>query len=84
MAEVSQGGLAAGALEALKAALEAGRALTGTRDLAGGHAPGAARNALDCALIDLEPKRAGQRAWTILGRSEPKAQVYPPDAARRG
>jgi L-Ala-D/L-Glu epimerase len=34
--------------------------------------PGAGRNALDCALIDLEAKRAGQRAWTLLGRSEPK------------
>ena len=34
---------------------------------------GAARNALDCALIDLESKREGQRAWTLLGRSEPKA-----------
>jgi L-alanine-DL-glutamate epimerase-like enolase superfamily enzyme len=34
---------------------------------------GAARNALDCALIDLESKRAGQRAWTILKRNEPKA-----------
>jgi L-Ala-D/L-Glu epimerase len=34
---------------------------------------GAARNAIDCALIDLEAKRAGTRAWTLLGRSEPKA-----------
>jgi L-Ala-D/L-Glu epimerase len=34
--------------------------------------PGAARNALDCALIDLEAKRCGRRAWTLLGRSEPK------------
>jgi L-Ala-D/L-Glu epimerase / N-acetyl-D-glutamate racemase len=34
--------------------------------------PGAARNALDCALIDLEAKRGGQRAWSLLGRSEPK------------
>ena len=30
--------------------------------------PGAARNALDCALWDLEAKRAGVRAWTLLGR----------------
>ena len=30
--------------------------------------PGAARNALDCALIDLEAKAAGQRAWNLLGR----------------
>jgi L-alanine-DL-glutamate epimerase-like enolase superfamily enzyme len=30
--------------------------------------PGAARNALDCALLDLEAKIKGQRAWTLLGR----------------
>jgi L-alanine-DL-glutamate epimerase-like enolase superfamily enzyme len=33
----------------------------------------AARNALDCALVDLEAKREAKRAWTLLGRSEPKA-----------
>ena len=33
---------------------------------------GAARNALDCALIDLEAKRAGVRAWDLLGRAAPK------------
>jgi L-Ala-D/L-Glu epimerase len=33
---------------------------------------GAARNALDCALIDLEAKRSGQRAWVLLGRGEPQ------------
>jgi L-alanine-DL-glutamate epimerase-like enolase superfamily enzyme len=31
--------------------------------------PGAARNALDCALWDLEAKKAGQRAWTLAGRA---------------
>src|SRR3954465_11429319 len=30
--------------------------------------PGAARNALDCALIDLEAKTAGLRAWRLLNR----------------
>ncbi len=35
--------------------------------------PGAARNALDCALVDLESKRSAQRAWTLLGRLEPTA-----------
>jgi L-Ala-D/L-Glu epimerase len=30
--------------------------------------PGAARNAIDCALWDLEAKRAGVRAWSLLGR----------------
>lgn len=33
---------------------------------------GAARNALDCALMDLEAKIAGQRIWTLLGRPEPR------------
>jgi len=31
----------------------------------------AARNALDCAFIDLEAKRAGRRAWDLLGRTTP-------------
>jgi L-alanine-DL-glutamate epimerase-like enolase superfamily enzyme len=31
--------------------------------------PGSARNALDCALWDLEAKRAGVRAWTLAGRT---------------
>ncbi|MDI1263481.1 MAG: dipeptide epimerase [bacterium] len=33
---------------------------------------GAARNALDCALMDLEARIAGQRIWTLLGRPEPR------------
>jgi L-alanine-DL-glutamate epimerase-like enolase superfamily enzyme len=31
--------------------------------------PGAARNALDCALWDLAAKRAGVRAWALAGRA---------------
>ncbi|MEA2895431.1 MAG: L-Ala-D/L-Glu epimerase [Bradyrhizobium sp.] len=34
---------------------------------------GAARNALDCALIDLEAKISGRRAWELLGRPAPRA-----------
>jgi L-alanine-DL-glutamate epimerase-like enolase superfamily enzyme len=34
--------------------------------------PGAARNALDCAFVDLEAKQAGRRAWEMLGRQAPK------------
>jgi L-alanine-DL-glutamate epimerase-like enolase superfamily enzyme len=34
---------------------------------------GAARNALDCALIDLEAKLTGRRAWQVLGLEEPRA-----------
>jgi L-alanine-DL-glutamate epimerase-like enolase superfamily enzyme len=33
--------------------------------------PGAARNALDCALWDLQAKRAGSRIWDLLGRRAP-------------
>ena len=32
---------------------------------------GAARNALDCALLDLEAKASGRRAWDLLGRPAP-------------
>jgi L-alanine-DL-glutamate epimerase-like enolase superfamily enzyme len=35
--------------------------------------PGAARNALDCALIDLEARVSGRRAWELLGRQAPRA-----------
>jgi len=37
--------------------------------------PGAARNALDCALLDLEAKTRGQRVWDLLGRPAPGACV---------
>ena len=33
--------------------------------------PGAARNAVDCALWDLEAKRAGRRVWDIAGLPAP-------------
>ena len=33
--------------------------------------PGAARNALDCALLDLEAKTAGRRVWELLGSPAP-------------
>ena len=33
---------------------------------------GAARNALDCALLDLEAKGLSERAWTVLGRAAPR------------
>src|SRR5260221_6450432 len=37
--------------------------------------PGAARNALDCALLDLEAKTRGRRVWDLLGRPAPGACV---------
>jgi L-alanine-DL-glutamate epimerase-like enolase superfamily enzyme len=36
---------------------------------------GAARNALDCALWDLEAKRGNQRVWNLLGRAQPRPCV---------
>jgi len=36
---------------------------------------GAARNALDCALVDLKAKRVGKRAWDLLGRPAPQPCV---------
>jgi L-alanine-DL-glutamate epimerase-like enolase superfamily enzyme len=34
---------------------------------------GAARNALDCALLDLEAKTSARRVWNLLGRAAPRA-----------
>lgn len=34
--------------------------------------PGAARNAVDCALWDWEAKRAGRRAWDLAGMAAPQ------------
>jgi L-Ala-D/L-Glu epimerase len=36
---------------------------------------GAARNALDCAWLDLEAKMTGQRIWQMLGRPAPQACI---------
>ncbi|MGA7806693.1 MAG: dipeptide epimerase, partial [Bradyrhizobium sp.] len=46
-----------------------------TRALQAAMPPGAARNALDCALIDLDAKSRGQRVWDLLGRVRPAACV---------
>ena len=37
--------------------------------------PGAARNGIDCALWDLEAKKAGKRVWDLAGRPAPKPVV---------
>ncbi|MEJ0028527.1 MAG: N-acetyl-D-Glu racemase DgcA [Rhizomicrobium sp.] len=51
-------------LEAVKKDL---RGNLSRRDLAGLLPAGGARNAVDCALWDLEAKRSGQRAWRLAG-----------------
>ncbi len=62
--------------EAALAALEAMRApLAGGLDrsaLQAAMQPGAARNALDCALVDLEAKISGKRAWELFGSAAPR------------
>jgi L-alanine-DL-glutamate epimerase-like enolase superfamily enzyme len=58
----------AAALEGMAAAVTDGL----TRDeLRGLMAPGAARNALDCALWDLEAKQTGRPAWRLAGLDRP-------------
>jgi L-alanine-DL-glutamate epimerase-like enolase superfamily enzyme len=37
--------------------------------------PGAARNAVDCALWDLEAKQAARRVWQLAGLPEPRPEV---------
>jgi L-alanine-DL-glutamate epimerase-like enolase superfamily enzyme len=53
-------------IEAARARIEAG---ADRAELQGLLPAGAARNAVDCALWDLEAKRAGVRAWTLAGRA---------------
>jgi len=88
VAEVSQGGVTGrgecvpyprygetpeatlGAIQAMQEPLAGGL----DRDALQARMPaGAARNALDCALLDLKAKRAGRRIWDLLGRPAPKA-----------
>ncbi len=63
---------AAAAIEELAAKI--GRGLDRT-ELQTALPAGAARNALDCALWDLEAKRAGKRAWEIAGITPPKPVI---------
>jgi len=54
------------AIETVRPAFEAGADKVGLQSLL---PPGAARNALDCALWDLEAKATGVSAWERAGRS---------------
>ncbi len=44
-------------------------------DLSDALAPGAARNAVDCALWDVEAKTAGRRIWEVLGVAAPGPEI---------
>src|SRR6202035_5527487 len=60
-------------LAALKSMQEAVARGLDRRALQAAMPAGAARNALDCALLDLEAKTARQRVWNLLGRPAPLA-----------
>lgn len=56
-------------LEAHRAAIEAGISRDDARRLL---PPGGARNALDCALWELEAQRAGKPVWQLAGMAAPR------------
>jgi L-Ala-D/L-Glu epimerase len=66
-------------VESVREQIEGGRhAIEGGAsrlDLLGLMPAGAARNAVDCALWDLEAKRAGRRAWELAGVAMPETIV---------
>ena len=73
-------------IEDARAALEAG---AGRADLYGLLPAGAARNAVDCALWDLEARQAGVRVWELAGLAPPRPvqtaftlSIDAPDAMR--
>jgi len=87
VAEVSHGGLtgrgecvpyprygetAEATLAALQAMREPLLAGLDRKGLQSAMPAGAARNALDCALFDLEAKGRGERAWRLLRRAAPR------------
>ena len=64
--------------ETLESVAEAIAALPGDIDrtaLQAALPPGAARNAVDCALWDLEAKRTGRRVWDLAGLAAPGPEV---------
>lgn len=60
------------AIEGQRAAISAGMDRVALQDAM---APGAARNALDCALWDLEAKRLGLPVWNLANLPEPKPVI---------
>ena len=62
-------------IESVLATIEAARIDGDRQALRHSMRPGAARNALDCALWDLEAKRSGVPAWKLAGLVAPKPVV---------
>src|SRR5882724_1906467 len=90
VAEVSQGGLTGrgecvpyprygetpeATLQALRAMQESVARGLDRSALQASMPASAARNALDCALLDLEAKRRGLRVWNLVGRPQPEPCV---------
>ena len=57
------------AIEGVRAAIEAGPSRDQLRAIL---PPGGARNAIDCALWDLEAARAGKPVWALAGQGAPR------------
>jgi L-Ala-D/L-Glu epimerase / N-acetyl-D-glutamate racemase len=62
-------------VESVLAAIEGAPVDDGRAALRREMLPGAARNAIDCALWDLEAKQSGTRVWKLAGLSAPKPVV---------
>src|SRR3546814_9173736 len=61
-----------GAIEAGRAAIEDGPSREALRSIL---PPGGARNAIDCALWELEAARAGKPVWQLAGVPEPRPVI---------
>jgi L-alanine-DL-glutamate epimerase-like enolase superfamily enzyme len=62
-------------LESVTAQIESLAAGISRQDLQTALPPGAARNAVDCALWDLAAKQSGHRVWDLLNRPEPTPAI---------
>ncbi len=62
-------------LESVTAQVEGLPVAISRADLQGALPAGAARNAVDCALWDLEAKQAGKRVWELAGLPEPGPEI---------
>ncbi|NDV28183.1 N-acetyl-D-Glu racemase DgcA [Desulfovibrio sp. JC010] len=62
-------------VESVTAQIESLKTPLSREDLQSALPAGAARNAVDCALWDLEAKKAGTPAWQLAGISEPTPEV---------
>jgi L-alanine-DL-glutamate epimerase-like enolase superfamily enzyme len=59
-------------VDGVVAAITALPEISSRDELATALPPGAARNAVDCALWDLEAKRSGRTAWALAGLAPPR------------